>query len=174
MFSDNLCFFCFFSCLLFNVDCLVLLVCCDKWELWCFLFGVLVNILVCYCDLQSLVVWIKVYLCSLWLGCWLDVDVFVGYFFMVFLILCCKLFLEGQSYQVLKDQVCCDLVIVWLDVGVVNFVELVLELGFVDGSVFYKVFKKWIGLIFGQYWMQVVVEIVLVELLGVLFEMFGY
>lgn len=128
--------------LLSNADCLALPACRDERELRRFLLSALADVLVRYRSPQSLVVRIKTYLRNLWPGCWPDADAFAGHFFMVPSTLHRKPSLEGQSYQVLKDQARRNLAIVRLDTGTTNLVESALELGFVDGSASHKTFKK--------------------------------
>jgi len=58
---------------------------------------------------------------------------------------------EGQSYQMIKDQLRRDMAINLLDDGSRSVSDIALELGFTEPSAFHRAFRKWTGARPGEY-----------------------
>ena len=62
---------------------------------------------------------------------------------------------EGQSYQMIKDQLRRDMAINLLDDPTRSVMDIATELGFAEPSAFHRAFKKWTGARPGEYRQQV-------------------
>lgn len=58
---------------------------------------------------------------------------------------------EGQSYQLIKDDLRRDLAIARLSHSDLNVSDIAAELGFAESSAFFRAFKKWTGAAPGEY-----------------------
>ena len=53
---------------------------------------------------------------------------------------------QGQPYQLIKDDLRCDLAIILLNNSKKTVADIATELGFAETSAFYRAFKKWTGM----------------------------
>ena len=58
---------------------------------------------------------------------------------------------EGQSYQLIKDDLRRDLAISQLSHSDKSVLDIALDLGFAEASAFHRAFKKWTGARPGEY-----------------------
>lgn len=82
---------------------------------------------------------------------WLDFDTFAESLNMTPSALRRRLKNEGQSFQMVKDRLRCDLAIECLCHTAQSIEEISGELGFSEASAFHRAFKKWTGASPGEY-----------------------
>lgn len=118
-----------------------------------FLCDVLGNFIVKYCNLDFFVVCVCKMLCNLLVVGWFVLDVMVFKLNVVEVMMCWCLKFEGYMYQFIKDDLWCDIVIGQLQDMCCIIVDIVVVVGFVELSVFYCVFCKWMGMWLMDYWL---------------------
>lgn len=111
----------------------------------------------CNCELEQLICicsWCECVSCLLGLmfnGCELDFEEIVVCFKLLIWILWCKLVEEGIQFCSIFNDICCDLVMVYICEIDLVFGEIVYLFGFVLVEVFQCVFKCWSGQMFGEF-----------------------
>lgn len=151
MFSENLRFERPRTRMIFAADCLDLPIKRSAEELNRFLSRAPGNILVKYRDPDSIATRIKNELRGLPACAWPETEALAKSWHMSASTLRRRLADEGQTYQVLKDNVRKELAIVWLAEPDITFADIATRLGFSDTSSFYKAFRKWSGSNPGHY-----------------------